>query len=208
MKALGGGELRLPSFLPSAVDGTEWSNSLPSHFTPGKELRYPVVREPSLTFSRREKSLKPAGIRSHYRTVHSLIIVTNTLGRPLMSCCYGGGLLGRDAVYFSRKVSSCWNNARCLLWELEWRSAGKMKATGSSKTSLPVYVKQDSRVWGDRYFLLVIINFTADVCVDENYSFPCHILWCQGSWISFSLSISSLWMCSGSDFIRQNYLYY
>jgi len=78
---------------------------------PGTKLGYPAVPEPILTFSRREKSLNPAGIRSPYRTVR----ITNTVGRPLMSCCYGGGLLGCDAVYFGRKVSLCWNNAGSLL---------------------------------------------------------------------------------------------
>ena len=42
MKHVGGAEVQLHSFVTSALDKGEWSNSRPDRFTPEKELRYPL----------------------------------------------------------------------------------------------------------------------------------------------------------------------
>jgi len=43
MKAYGGVEVQLHSFLTSALDGGEWSTSRPSRFIPGKEPPFPSI---------------------------------------------------------------------------------------------------------------------------------------------------------------------
>jgi hypothetical protein len=44
MEAYGGVHVVIHIFLTSALDGGEWSASLPGRFTPGKEPRYPLDR--------------------------------------------------------------------------------------------------------------------------------------------------------------------
>jgi len=137
------------------------------------------------------------------------IIVTNTLGRPLMSCCYGVAFWDMmpyilvekyrhvgitHAVYCESE-----RDAQPIRWRRQVPPKLRYCVCVWSKTVV-MFEESDIFCWS----LLTL----PPMCVDENYSIPCHILWCQGSWIFFSLSISSLWICSGWDFIRQNYLYY
>jgi len=41
---MGGADVQLHSFLTLALEGCEWSTSCPTHFTTGKEARYPLNR--------------------------------------------------------------------------------------------------------------------------------------------------------------------
>jgi hypothetical protein len=43
MKAYGGVDVQIHTFLTSALVGGEWSATRPGRFTPGKELLVPIV---------------------------------------------------------------------------------------------------------------------------------------------------------------------
>jgi hypothetical protein len=43
MKAYGGVNAQIHTFLTSALDGGEWSDSLLGHFTPGKQPPVPIA---------------------------------------------------------------------------------------------------------------------------------------------------------------------
>jgi hypothetical protein len=68
-----------------------------------------------------------------------LIIVTNTLGIPLMPCCYGAAFWDVMPYILVEKYRHV-GITLAVYYERERRSAYKMKAVGSSETLLPLYV--------------------------------------------------------------------
>jgi hypothetical protein len=88
VKAHGGIEVQLHSFLTSALDGGEWSTSRLGRFTPGKECQYPSSRRLGGSQGRsgqftEEKNQLPF---PRFETVDcptgSLVSLPNTLSRP------------------------------------------------------------------------------------------------------------------------------
>lgn len=83
----GGAEVQLPSLLPSASDGRDWSTSRPGHFTSrGKNPRLLLNKKQSLPCSRsgrsgKEKNHDPDGYLTLDRAVRSLVTILTTLSR-------------------------------------------------------------------------------------------------------------------------------
>ena len=59
MKAYGGVDAYLHSFLTYALDRDEWSTLRPARFTPGIEPRYPLGPRPGLDVFGEEENLLP-----------------------------------------------------------------------------------------------------------------------------------------------------
>jgi hypothetical protein len=87
-----GADVQLHSFLTSALDGVEWSNSGPRCFAP-EDLRYTLNRRigksKSRYFEKHKKFLAPTGIRAPDRLGHRLITIPTGLYRIPLKCPCG-----------------------------------------------------------------------------------------------------------------------
>jgi hypothetical protein len=119
-------ELQIYLFLASALNGSEWSTSYPSRFTPGREAPVPVEQEADRgkgLDDLEKKMSSPAGIQTPDHPVRSLVTIPTTLSRLLQHGISVNGLC-LNSVLDLLPVRSMQDNLVCCV--LLMRSSSMM----------------------------------------------------------------------------------